>query len=422
MKYILAVYFLFLSVQFSAAQQDSLSIKIGQMILIGFPASKVDDNVLRVVKEGKVGSIIMFEKNVPKTNSYQTLKKVLWTYQQAAPFPLFIAIDQEGGLVNRLKEKYGFPRSISAKYMGKNSSLDSVRYYSQSTASTLAGLGINVNFAPDVDVAVNPDNPVIVKKERAFSASEDTVALMAKEVIAAHRRVGVLTALKHFPGHGSSLADTHFGVADVTNTWQDRELTPYRKLCSEGYIDAVMTAHIVNKKLDPRGLPGTLSDSVVNGLLRKKIGFDGVVFSDDLQMEAISKQYSLEETIRLAIVAGVDVLLFCNNVPGSEERKVDTIHEIITKLVKDGVITTQRIDESYKRIQYAKRTLTQNRSDSLAELMKLKFENERLREKLTTSVSVKGKNEDTAVKPIEDASGNSTTGNKKSKKKTKNKK
>jgi len=140
------------------------------MILIGFPGPKVDDNVLKVVKEGKVGSIILFEKNVPKTNSYHNLKKMLYTYQQAAPVPLFIAIDQEGGLVNRLKEKYGFPRSITAKQMGKDAAIDSVKFYSTSTATTLAGLGFNVNFAPVVDVAVNPLNPVIVKTERSFSA------------------------------------------------------------------------------------------------------------------------------------------------------------------------------------------------------------------------------------------------------------
>jgi beta-N-acetylhexosaminidase len=403
------------------AQPDSLSLKIGQMILIGFPSGKVDDNVLRVIKEGKVGSIIMFEKNVPKTNSYQALKKILWTYQQAAPVPLFIAIDQEGGLVNRLKEKYGFPRSISAKHMGKNPNLDSVRYYSQSTASTLAGLGINVNFAPDVDVAVNPDNPVIVKKERSFSASEDTVVMMAKEVITAHRNLGILTALKHFPGHGSSMSDTHYGVADVTSTWQERELTPYKKLSNEGYIDAVMTAHIVNRKIDPRGLPGTLSDSVITGILRRKIGFNGIIFSDDLQMEAISKQYSLEETIKLAITAGVDILLFCNNVPGSEERKVDAIHEIITKLVKDGTITPQRIDESYKRIMQAKKALSWDRAALTNEIMRLKAENHRLMQQTPVE---KGKrdNEVPTIKSKEEPAKKTETAGKKSKHKSRSNK
>src|SRR5262245_29850275 len=134
------------------AQPDSLSIKIGQMILIGFPDAKVDDKVLQEIRTGKVGSIIIFEKNIPKSNSYMGLKKMTWAYQHAANIPLFIAIDQEGGRVNRLKEKYGFPRSITAASAGKDANLDSVRFYAQTTASTLAALGINVNFAPVVDL------------------------------------------------------------------------------------------------------------------------------------------------------------------------------------------------------------------------------------------------------------------------------
>src|SRR5688572_15572034 len=198
---------------FNAAAQtrDSLTIKIGQMILVGFAGTSVEEAVLNEVREGKVGSIILFEKNIPPQNSFVGLKKIIWTYQQAAPIPLIISIDQEGGRVNRLKDKYGFPRSITARAMGKASTLDSVRFYSEATASTLAGLGINVNFAPVVDLASNPDNPIIAKFGRAFSANEDSVTLMAAEFIKGHRKFGVLTSLKHFPGHGSSKDDTHLG-------------------------------------------------------------------------------------------------------------------------------------------------------------------------------------------------------------------
>lgn len=357
MKLLFSFCFSVLLTSYSYAQADSLSIKIGQMILIGFADSKVDEKVLKDISDGKVGSIIIFEKNIPKINSYAGLKKIVWTFQQAAPSPLFIAIDQEGGRVNRLKEKYGFPRSISAMQSGKNASLDSVRFYSQSTAATLAGLGINVNFAPVVDLASNPTNPIIAKVERAYSANEDSVARMAQEVIEAHRKVGVITVLKHFPGHGSSKSDTHLGVADVTNTWEYRELTPYKKLLQEGNVDAVMTAHIVNKTLDSRGYPGTLSDSIIAHLLRKKMGYTGVVFSDDMQMHAITKHYGLEEAIKLAILAGVDIMTFSNNITGSEERTVDKVHSIIKKYVEDGTISQARIDESYKRTTALKNSL-----------------------------------------------------------------
>lgn len=338
----------------TATAQDSLDIKIGQMILIGFPKAEVDVTVLEEVRRGKAGSIILFEKNIPKSaTAFVALKKIIWTYQQAAPIPLFVTIDQEGGKVNRLKDRYGFPRTITAQEMGRSD--DSTRFYAEAIASTLAGLGINVNLAPCVDLGVNPANTVIYGFGRAFSEQPDTVAKRAATFIRAHHNMNVLTVLKHFPGHGSSLADSHYGMADVTKTWTEAELIPYRKLLQEGLVDAIMTAHIVNRRLDPKGLPGTLSSRMVDSLLRKQMHFNGVVFSDDMQMQAITKHYGLEEAIRLAIQAGVDILCFSNNLPGSEERTVDRVHRIIRGFVEKGLISEQRIDESFRRIMKLKR-------------------------------------------------------------------
>ncbi|MBL7873322.1 MAG: glycoside hydrolase family 3 protein [Cyclobacteriaceae bacterium] len=330
---------------------DMLDIKIGQMILIGMPKAELDEKVLEEVRKGKVGSLIFFEKNIPnKPNAFASVKSMTWTYQKAASIPLFICIDQEGGKVNRLKEKYGFTKSVTAGALGKSKSIDSVGFYADATAATLAGLGFNVNFAPVVDLAINKDNTVIAKPERAYSANADTVVMMAKEVIKMHRKYGVLTSPKHFPGHGSSKEDTHFGVADVTNTWSEKELLPYKLLLDSGYVDAIMTSHIVNKNLDAKGYPGTLSKDILDGILRKRLGFNGVVFSDDMQMHAISKNFGLEETIKLAINAGVDIMCFSNNIPGSDERTVDKVHAIIKKMVSTGEIKPERIDESFQRI------------------------------------------------------------------------
>jgi beta-N-acetylhexosaminidase len=346
---------LFLSATAHAQTRDSLDIKIGQMILVGITQAEVDTVILQEVKKGNVGSIILFEKNIPKKSSaFAELKKIIWTYQQAAPSPIFVCIDQEGGKVNRLKEKYGFTRSITAEATGKSKSLDSARFYAEATAATLAGLGFNVNFAPCVDVAVEPTNPVIVKSGRSYSANEDTVAMMAKEFIKQHRKFGVVTVLKHFPGHGSSTTDSHFGIADVTKTWSERELKPYKILLDSGYVDAVMTCHIVNKNLDKASRPGTLSPDILDGLLRKRLGYQGVVFSDDMQMEAITKQYGFDESIKMAIVAGVDILCFANNVPGSQKQKVERIFSVIKGAVIKGEISAQRIDESYQRIMKLK--------------------------------------------------------------------
>lgn len=345
----------------SAQQRDSLDIKIGQMILIGVPGTEVDPIVLKEIQEGKAGSIIFFEKNISSKNSFKRLRDMAWAYQHAAPIPLFISIDEEGGRVNRLKEKYGFPRSLSAADM--SASIDSVRYYGETTAATLIGLGINVNFAPVVDLGTNPNNPVIAKIGRSFSANEDSVTLFAKEFIKAHQRLGVVTTLKHFPGHGSSKDDTHYGIADVTNTWETKELVPYKSLIDFGYVDAIMTAHIVNKNLDSESLPGTLSKRILDSLLRKSLKFDGVVFSDDMQMHAITKHYGFEEAIKLAVNAGVDILTFSNNIQGSEDRTVDRVHSIIKNFVGDGTIPVSRIDESYQRIMRLKEKLNSSQSD-----------------------------------------------------------
>jgi len=232
-----------------------------------------------------------------------------------------------------------------------------VRFYAEATASTLAGLGINVNFAPVVDLAAEPTNPVIVKHGRAFSNNPDSVSLLAAEFIKEHRKYGVITSLKHFPGHGSSKADTHLGIADVTNTWTDRELRPYQVLIDSGYADAVMTSHIVNKKLDAKGNPGTLSADILGGILRNRLHYNGVVFSDDMQMHAIAKHYGLEEAIKLAILAGVDIMTFSNNIAGSDQRTVDKVHSVIRDLVSKGQVSRERIDQSFRRIMKLKAQL-----------------------------------------------------------------
>jgi beta-N-acetylhexosaminidase len=210
-------------------------------------------------------------------------------------------------------------------------------------------------------------------KERAFSADPDSVALFAAEFMKQHRKMNIVTSLKHFPGHGSSKDDTHLGIADVTNTWNEKELIPYQRLIESGQIDAIMTAHIVNKKLDDKGLPGTLSKKITTELLRDKLHFNGVVFSDDMQMHAITKHYSFEDAILLAINGGVDILMFSNNIAGSQERTSDKVHQIIRRFVENGTISKERIDQSFQRIMTLKQRLTLSREEYYrSELIKSK--------------------------------------------------
>ena len=339
---------------------DSLSLMVGQMLIVGvgdFSYIRKDEQIIKDVEQGLVGGIIIYEKNINKKNPEKQLRRTISTITSKAQIPLFVSIDEEGGKVNRLKPKYGFPKTVEAGYLGELDNLDSTYYYASSTARLLDTLGINVNYAPDVDVAINPKNPVIAGIGRSFSADPNKVTAHAKAVIQAHRQNNVLTVLKHFPGHGSSHADTHKGIADVSNYWQFSELVPYRQLLDSGYVDAIMTAHIVNKHLDPDGLPGTLSPFMLSEVLRGFLKYDGVVFSDDMQMHAISKHYGFEESIKLAIEAGVDVLMFAHNVPGNEARSSAEIHQIIMNFVNSGQISEDRIRRSYDRIMKLKTKL-----------------------------------------------------------------
>lgn len=337
---------------------DSLNFKLGQMIMVGINDRKTiesGDPLLQEIKSGKLGGIILFEKNISEQNAENTLKKMLGDLQSAAPFPLLVTIDEEGGHVHRLKPKYGFPAMPSAAYLGRMSGTDSTLYYNRQLAAVMANVGINLNFAPTVDLAINTKNKVIVQRERAFSGFPDQVSKHALACIDAHHEYGLKTILKHFPGHGSSTEDSHTGIVDVSNTWNFSELYPYHSILSSGKQDAVMTAHIINRRWDDKMIPATLSHKVVTGMLRNLLNYQGVVFSDDMQMDAIAKSYGLEKAVMMAVNAGVDVLLFGNNVRKDiKPISATEVHAILKKLLKENKITTKRVNESYARIMALK--------------------------------------------------------------------
>ena len=352
-----------MSVGVSCAQKKSteadvsLDIKIGQMIMVGYSGTSLrpDDPIVQEIKNGSVGGVILFEKNIADSNSAINLTQLISDLQAPADVPLFMAIDQEGGTVNRLKSKYGFPESVTAAYLGELDNEDSTRFYGQQTATTLAGLGFNVNFAPVLDLASNPNNPIIAKYGRAYSADPQQVARHAGITVEEHNKQKIITVGKHFPGHGSSQADTHLGIADVTKTWDKSELLPYEILIQARVLPGVMSAHIVNVNLEPEGLPGTLSKNILQGILREDLGFEGVIFSDDMQMHAITEHYGLEKAIELGINAGLDVIIFSNNIQNSDDRTVDVVHNIIKAMVENGTIPQSRINESYNRIMNLKK-------------------------------------------------------------------
>jgi beta-N-acetylhexosaminidase len=199
---------------------------------------------------------------------------------------------------------------------------------------------------------LNPSNQVIGGRERSFSSDPNIVTAHAVKFIEAHHEQGVLCSLKHFPGHGSSFADSHLGFVDITATWSPTELKPYEDIIKMRLADVVMTAHVFNAGLDANNC-ATLSKPIVTSLLRGKIGFDGVVISDCMNMEAIRGNYGFEEAIKQAIDAGVDIILISNNMVYDEDVAARAV-ATIKKLLRNKQITPERIDESYKRIRKLK--------------------------------------------------------------------
>ena len=344
-------------------QTVSLDEKIGQMLLIGFRGLTVSDNdrIAMNIKNGMIGGVVLYDRDVAlqsdirNIQSPEQVRLLISSLQSRAKIPLLVAIDQEGGKVNRLKEKYGFPPTVSQQYLGDLNNNDSTKFYADRTAVTLKNLGINLNFAPVVDVNINPQSPAIGAIGRSFSANPQTVASDAGIVINSFHQKNIFATLKHFPGHGSAASDSHYGFTDVTSTWQQIELDPYRSLINNGFADFVMTAHIFNANLDPE-YPATLSKKIMTGILREQLGFKGAIITDDMGMGAITSQFGLETAVEKSLDAGVDILLFANNLT-YDENIASKVIAIIKSLIAEGKISTERIDDSYNRIMKLKRSL-----------------------------------------------------------------
>ncbi len=346
-----------------------LAIKIGQMFMVGFRGLTIDAQhpeqhpIVQDIVARHLGGVVLFDYDVPNGEfvrniaSPEQLTALTQSLQEKAAIPLLIATDQEGGVVTRLRERYGFPPTLSHAALGDLDDVAATYDHAAAMAKTLAAVGINQNLAPVVDVNVNPDNPVIAAYERSFSADPEKVIAQATAFIQAHHAQGVLCTLKHFPGHGSSRDDSHRGFVDVSETWSPMELEPYRALIDAGLADSVMTAHVFNQQWDATD-PATLAPAAIDGLLHTDLGYDGVVISDDMQMGAIRDYYGFDEAIRKTIEAGVDIIAIANNSIYDDEVMAKGV-AVVQALVESGEIPIERINRSYRRIMQLKARLTE---------------------------------------------------------------
>jgi len=327
----------------------------GAMLMFGFRGTTFSDPnpFLEWVRSGKVGHVILFDKDHltggPRNiGAQKEVRQLTATLKDAARGPFLIAVDQEGGKVRRLKPGAGYIDTPSAESMGRGKP-ENTRALARLMGEELHDLGIQVNMAPVADVNTNPDNPAIGALGRSFNADPALVTRHALAFGQAMQEEKIIPVLKHFPGHGSSVADTHAGQADITATWNSMaDLKPFVDAIGSRWPGMIMTGHLTHTKLDPV-YPASLSKLITQDMLRSTLGWNGVVVTDDLQMDAIATRFSLEETILLAVNAGADILLFGNNLRW-DPLLPETVHGTLMQLIRKGAITSERVRESWERI------------------------------------------------------------------------
>ncbi|MCY8266447.1 glycoside hydrolase family 3 protein [Bacillus haynesii] len=347
----------------------SLEEKIGQMLMPDFRnwkkkgessakgLTEMNDEVAGIIQKYRLGGVILFAENV--TGTEQTVRLTDGLQKASPDIPLFITIDQEGGIVTRLESGTNLPGNMA---VGASSSSKNAFRSGKIIGKELASLGINVNFSPVLDVNNNPDNPVI--GVRSFSSKPELTSKLGIQMMKGLQDEQMIATAKHFPGHGDTAVDSHYGLPLVSHDekrLRSVELAPFQKAIAAG-IDMIMTAHVqfpafddttYKSKKDGEDImvPATLSKKVMTDLLRKDLGFKGVVVTDALNMKAVSDNFGQEEAVVMAVKAGVDIALMPAQVTSLEtEKNLARVFEALLTAVKKGEIPIEQIDQSVERI------------------------------------------------------------------------
>lgn len=347
----------------------SLEEKIGQMLMPDFRnwkkkgessakgLTEMNDEVAGIIQKYRLGGVILFAENV--TGTEQTVRLTDGLQKASPDIPLFITIDQEGGIVTRLESGTNLPGNMA---VGASSSSKNAFRSGKIIGKELVSLGINVNFSPVLDVNNNPDNPVI--GVRSFSSKPELTSKLGIQMMKGLQDEQMIATAKHFPGHGDTAVDSHYGLPLVPHDekrLRSVELAPFQKAIAAG-IDMIMTAHVqfpafddttYKSKKDGEDImvPATLSKKVMTDLLRKDLGFKGVVVTDALNMKAVSDNFGQEEAVVMAVKAGVDIALMPAQVTSLEtEKNLARVFEALLTAVKKGEIPIEQIDQSVERI------------------------------------------------------------------------
>lgn len=326
-----------------------LSKKIGQLLVVGFDGTEVNDEIKELITKYHVGNIILFERNCKTPEQIFRLTQNLQKLAiESNGVPLFIAIDQENGIVTRVHDGVTvFPGNMAQSAGASVEEIEKVGYY---TGEGLLALGINFNLAPSVDINNNPKNPVI--GTRSYGERATQVSEKANAFIKGIQKSGTIATAKHFPGHGDTMIDSHLDLPTVNHSIErlnSVEIHPFKEAIKSG-IKAIMSAHIKYPAYEEENLPATLSYKILTQLLRNELGFKGLVITDCMNMKAIDTYYGTEEATAKAIVAGADLICLSH----TYQKQIRVIKRIY-EAVKEGVITEDRINESLGRILHMKK-------------------------------------------------------------------
>lgn len=324
---------------------------IGQLAILGFPAHEITADLRAIAREFDLGGVILFARNVAGPEQVMELSRQARELRRE--LPLWVSVDQEGGRVARLREPFTvWPPMRALGRAPADEAADLARRFAGALAAELSAVGINLDFAPVLDIHTNPSNSLI--GDRALGEHADQVSRLGCAIIEGLQDAGIAACGKHFPGHGDTSQDSHHELPIVEHPpdrLREVELVPFRAAVGAG-VAAIMTAHVLIPSIDP-DMPATLSAPIVDGMLKRELGYGGLVLSDDLDMKAISGRFGRREAAVRAIAAGCDAFLVCGPDPGPALEALEAIiraletEQLSLKRVEDALARHRRVKERF---------------------------------------------------------------------------
>lgn len=382
-KYCIIFLILFFSGITTVSAAPDIPHAVGQMMMVGFKGVRINAQspIVQAIKQYHIGGVILFDhfdrkrsgrwitRNIRSPAQLKRLTRQLQYYaKKYHDLPLFIAVNQEGGVITALKTKKGFKldEDYSQKKLGRLNNQKIIYKQALYRGQLLKRYGINVNLAPVADLEINPNNPAVAQLQRSFGRNAVKVIKDLMTTIKAYKKSGILCTLKHFPGLGSSATNTDFKTADVTQTWRFSELIPYRQLIKAHHAcRVVMVTHLINRRLDKSAIAASLSHKIVTGLLRRHLHYRGLIITDDMDAKAIRDHVPIAKAIRLAVLAGNTIILYGGTQGYDAAQDTTTLYHTMMKLAANNPQTRRQIMKSYNRISDVKRTVFANFSGQL---------------------------------------------------------